>query len=94
MATLADPQQALSVEQLAARLARTLPAYARPAFLRIAHSLPSTGTHKVTKTSLKKEAFDIATVSDPIYVFDSKTGKYVRLTQDIMNEIDGGNVRL
>ncbi|XP_039261209.2 long-chain fatty acid transport protein 2-like [Styela clava] len=73
----------------------SLPAYARPLFLRIQSSLQLTGTCKLIKSHLVREGFDLSkTGHDPIYYMDSQTESYVPLTQDIFNSIKEGSVSL
>ena len=58
---------------------RHLPHYARPMFLRLCDWIETTGTFKPQKAKLSREAYDVSLVSDPVYAFDSKTGRYVKL---------------
>jgi fatty-acyl-CoA synthase len=60
-------------------LARRLPAYAQPLFLRISASLDATETFKQKKHQLAREGFDPAIVTDPLYVRDPASGAYLRL---------------
>ncbi len=58
------------VSTLAAKLAGTLPAYARPLFLRLQPEIEITGTFKQKKGELVAEGFDPAKIADPIYYLD------------------------
>ena len=53
---------------LDAAIARDLPPYAQPRFLRMLTEMQTTGTFKPKKTDLVAEGFDPAKVSDPLYV--------------------------
>ena len=58
----------LDVAELRKHLARVLPPYARPLFLRITDRIEATATFKHTKNDLKREGYDPAATSDPIYL--------------------------
>ncbi len=75
-------------------LARRLPAYARPKFLRITDAIAVTGTFKHSKIELQREGYDPAATSDPIYVDDAATGAYLRLDAALYARIQAGEVRI
>ena len=60
-------EDGFSLERLHRHLARGLPPYARPKFLRLCTSLETTATHKLQKRRLIVEGFDPAIVRDPLY---------------------------
>jgi len=80
------------LDGLPKRLA-ALPSYARPIFLRLTPRIEVTGTFKQRKVDLVREGFDPSNIADPIYAFDSDTGKYERLTPDWFSEIQSGQAR-
>ncbi|XP_047519939.1 long-chain fatty acid transport protein 1 [Pieris napi] len=92
MAAIADPEKKLDLESLATGIKTSLPAYARPLFLRILPAPPLTATFKLKKKELVEQAFSLGT--DPVYFLDQKTGKYVPLTQKMYDDIMQGNIRL
>ncbi|MHA2123034.1 MAG: AMP-binding protein, partial [Promethearchaeota archaeon] len=53
-----------------------LPHYSVPVFLRIQDELEFTGTHKLRKVNLKKQAYNIDIVKEPIFFWDNSTKKY------------------
>ena len=53
---------------LDAAIARDLPPYAQPRFLRLLTEMQTTGTFKPKKTDLVAEGFDPSKVTDPLYV--------------------------
>lgn len=59
-----------------------LPSYAQPRFLRIVESVSTTGTFKQKKVELRDEGWDPQLVNDPLWVRDSKAGRYVELTPE------------
>jgi fatty-acyl-CoA synthase len=75
-------------------LARRLPDYARPVFLRIRHEIDVTTTFKQKKIDLAKEGFDPSATADPIYVNDPAAKAFVRLDAALFDRIRAGEVRL
>jgi fatty-acyl-CoA synthase len=80
----------LDLAALRAHLARRLPDYARPLFLRLVDSLDLTETFKLRKKSLAAEAWDAADV----YVDDRSAGVYIALDAVIADLIRSGAKRL
>jgi fatty-acyl-CoA synthase len=77
-----------------ADIARHLPAYARPVFLRLLHTLESTGTFKPRKQDLVQAGFDPARISDPLYFDDPRAQAYVPLDAALYAAISAGTVRI
>ena len=73
---------------------RTLAAYARPIFLRLAPNIVVTGTFKQRKFDLVCEGFDPVAISDPLYFRDPASSKYERLTKERYADIVEGRVKL
>jgi fatty-acyl-CoA synthase len=85
---------ALDLPEFRKYLARVLPAYARPLFLRIQERIAVTATFKHQKTELEREGFD-PTVSDSAVYFDDPSRQaYVRLDRALFDRIQAGLVRL
>jgi fatty-acyl-CoA synthase len=76
-----------------ADVARHLPAYARPVFLRLLRTLESTGTFKPRKQDLVQAGFDPALISDPLYFDDPRAQAYVPLDAALHAAISAGTVR-
>lgn len=70
-----------------------LPPYARPLFLRVVDGFDATGTYKVRKTELMRQAFDAGEVSDPLYFLDPAEAHYVPLTDPLRAAIAAGQLR-
>jgi fatty-acyl-CoA synthase len=79
---------------LADHLARRLPSYAHPLFLRVMDALDSTETFKQKKHQLVGEGFDPAQVSDPLYLRDPQSGAYIPLDRVLHAAITDGSLRL
>jgi fatty-acyl-CoA synthase len=84
----------LDLVHLRKHLARALPSYARPLFLRIKDRIDVTATFKHKKSDLIREGFDPAASGNTIYFDDPAQCAYVRLDGVLHERIMGGKVRL
>jgi fatty-acyl-CoA synthase len=84
----------LDLQQFREHLARALPSYARPLFLRIQDRIAVTATFKHQKSDLVRDGFDPAAMADAIYFDDPSQRAYVRLDEPIYERIKAGKVRL
>jgi fatty-acyl-CoA synthase len=84
----------LDLPELRKHLARLLPSYARPLFLRIQDRIAVTVTFKHQKNELIREGFDPAASGDAIYFDDPSQQAYVRLDGALFERIKAGAVRL
>ena len=66
--TLNEGVDTLDLDAFSAYVSDQLPAFARPVFLRIQPDIDVTGTFKMVKGDLRKQAWDLAQVKDPLYV--------------------------
>ena len=80
--------------ELRAELARRLPPYARPLFLRLADEIATTETFKPKKAALVAEGFDPARVRDPLYVDDISRAAYRSLDASLFAAIGAGELRV
>jgi fatty-acyl-CoA synthase len=80
--------------ELRKHLARRLPAYARPRFVRVMPEIATTATFKHTKNELKREGYDPAVISDPLYVDDPIKRRFVPLDSALYARIQAGELRL
>jgi fatty-acyl-CoA synthase len=85
---------AFDLKAFRAHVIGTLPAYARPVFVRLTVALEATGTFKPRKQDLQRAGFDPKTVSDPLYVDDAQAQAYVPLDAERHAAILAGRVRL
>ncbi len=92
MASLTWTAQRFDGKQVASALRAALPAYAVPLFIRLRKEQEVTTTFKHRKVDLKREGFDLAEVSDPLYLLD--TDGYRRLTPRLHAKIVAGELRL
>jgi fatty-acyl-CoA synthase len=84
----------LDLAALHAHVARNLPAYARPLFLRIQAEIEVTGTFKHRKLELVKQGFDPALIAEPLYFADASAGGWVPLDAALHARIARGELRL
>jgi fatty-acyl-CoA synthase len=84
----------LDLAAFRAHVARQLPDYARPLFLRIQGEIDVTGTFKQRKVDLVRQGFDPANIKDPIYFHDAASQSYVPLDRDLYGRIQSGQVRM
>ena len=85
---------ALDLAGLHAHLARALPDYARPLFLRVCRELEVTATFKPKKSDRVREGFDPAATADALYFDDRERGAFVPLDAALYRQILAGERRL
>ncbi|MGC2594157.1 MAG: long-chain-acyl-CoA synthetase, partial [Xanthobacteraceae bacterium] len=85
---------ALDFAELRRHLAKRLPDYARPLFLRIKDRIEVTATFKYKTAELARQGFDPALISDPIYFDNPEQHAYVPLDQPLYRRIGAGQIRL
>jgi citronellyl-CoA synthetase len=88
---LAEGVDTLDLESFSAYVNEHLPAYARPVFLRIQTELDTTGTFKMVKGELRKQAYDLEQVSDTIYVMKPRSDTYVTLDKEFAAVLKAGD---
>jgi fatty-acyl-CoA synthase len=75
-------------------LAGCLPAYARPAFLRIRSEADMTGTFKYSKTALVREGYDPDASTDALFFDSAEAGALVPLDKLLFRRIQTGEYLL
>ncbi len=75
-------------------LARRLPAYACPVFVRLCATLDNTETFKRKKQDLVRAGFDPHQITDPLYFRDPKSGDFLVLDAGRLAQIVQGAIRL
>lgn len=79
--------------ELLCHLKKVMPAFAVPVFLRMQAQTETTGTFKLQKTTLKKEAFDPSLTTEPLLVWLPGTDTYVPITDEVFAGIQKGAYR-
>jgi citronellyl-CoA synthetase len=87
---LADGVEELDLASFSAHVCTNLPAYARPVFLRIQRELDTTGTFKLVKGELRKQAYDLDQMEDSIYVMKPGSSRYEPLDKAFAAKIRAG----
>jgi fatty-acyl-CoA synthase len=88
------PGEGFKLDGLRDYLARELPAYAHPIFLRLQPAIETTGTFKYRKVDLVREGFDPAKIEQALYFDEPGAPGYVRITPDLYAKIQSGAFRL
>ncbi|BFG05985.1 long-chain fatty acid transport protein 1 [Drosophila madeirensis] len=92
MAAIYDPTREVKVELLGQELAKVLPNYARPQFLRFLRKIDLTGTFKLRKVELQQQGFDPAAIEDELF-YVGPDGVYLPLTQSVYERIQRNEMR-
>ena len=86
--TLVDGLEVLDVVAFSQYIRAQLPAYAIPVFVRIQPEIDVTGTFKMVKGDLRKQAYNLSLFSDPVYVLLPGKTDYQRLDEDSLATIE------
>lgn len=92
-AVVKDDKAPLDLSKLAGHLKASLPKYAIPLFVRFVPDFEWTATHKIKKTNLKNEGYDLGQIKENIYVLLPGSEKYEALTDEIYRNILDGKYR-
>ena len=94
MAAILDPEGSLDLKNLAQGLAKVLPTYARPLFIRVVDTIELTGTYKLRKVDYQKDSFDLDKVTDDIYFLNPSSHTYVPFTMELYGQLKEGKLRV
>jgi fatty-acyl-CoA synthase len=86
-------EENLDLPGLRNHLARSLPAYARPVFLRIRSTFDVTGTFKYSKTELIRQGYNPLASSDALYFDSLESEAFVLLDKELYDRIQSGEIR-
>jgi fatty-acyl-CoA synthase len=92
-AVLLNPGTVFSADAFYHYAEEHLPAYSRPAFVRIVPALEVTGTYKMKKVDLQKAGYDPGLVKDPLFYRNENGHTFSTVTLDIFKEIQGQRIR-
>ena len=84
----------VQLEAISKQVNDLLPFYARPRFLRLQKEFSMTSTFKQQKMTLIQEGFDVTSVNDLVYFYNSTTQTYKMLDQATFLQIMAGKVPL
>ena len=88
--TLATGQTVLDLADFSTFIARELPSYARPVFLRIRPEMEVTGTFKLMKGDLRKDGYDTSAFDDPVFVLKPSHTAYEPLDRQFLAKLQSG----
>jgi len=86
------PEGAFDPKAFSEHVARELPPYAQPVFVRLLPALDATGTFKVRKVDLVAEGYDPAKIKGAVFFHDPKKG-YVKITKAVWEKLEGGAIK-
>jgi fatty-acyl-CoA synthase len=84
---------AFDVKAFGEHVARELPTYAQPLFIRLLPEIETTGTFKIRKMDLVADGYDPGKVKGPLFFHDPKRG-YVKVTKGVLEKIAQGSVKV
>ncbi len=87
-----EPGHRLDGEALYRGLESALPAYARPAFVRIQQEPELTGTFKLRKVELQQQGYDIERIDDPLLYRNDARAAYLPMDSDALARINRGDL--
>ncbi|MAI56520.1 MAG: long-chain-acyl-CoA synthetase [Gammaproteobacteria bacterium] len=88
--TLDETVKELDLESFSDFVNSNLPKYAVPVFVRIQPNIEVTGTFKMVKGDLRKEAYNIDEIADSVYVMKPGESVYTELTSGYVGLIKSG----
>ncbi|MDC1327798.1 long-chain-acyl-CoA synthetase [Pseudomonadales bacterium] len=86
--TLQDGVAELDVDAFSTFLRSELPAYAVPLFVRIQPAIDVTGTFKMVKGDLRKQAYDIRSFDDTVYALLPGSDRYAAFDLAMLEKIE------
>ena len=86
--TLQDGVAELDVDAFSTFLRSELPAYAVPLFVRIQPDIDVTGTFKMVKGDLRKQAYDIRSFDDTVYALLPGSDRYAPFDLGLLGKIE------
>lgn len=88
------PASNLDIARFRDHLVDTLPAYARPMFLRVRCKVDTTATFKYSKNDAAREGYDPLTVPDDLFVYSHELEAFIRVDRTTYDQIKSGRFRL
>jgi len=86
--------EAFDFKEFAGVLHAALPPYAIPRFIRFKQEFETTATHKIVKSSMREEGFDLDSIQDPLFVLLRGTDVHQPLSREVFDEIMSGAIQL
>ena len=94
MVCIVDVNNDLNLNELHKQMTSSLPAYARPLFIRVCREVSTTGTFKLVKGGLREQGFDPTLCgNDLLFYFSPAANQYVEMTREAYQAIENGQLR-
>jgi fatty-acyl-CoA synthase len=81
------------IKVLGEHVARELPSFAQPLFVRILPAMETTGTYKMRKMDLVADGYDPGKVKGPLFFHDPNRG-FIKITRAVYDRIANGLVKV
>ena len=91
---LALAEQDVDLTKLVKEMKTKLAPFAIPVFIRVVDQIEATGTFKLPKVKLQQQAYNVNKLSDPIYLVDLKNDQCQRLTSELYDKLQSGELKL
>jgi len=88
-----NPSINFEIDDFSRFVVEVLPSYSIPRFFRFCDELETTGPEKIKKTDLRKEAYNIEIIKDPLFFWDSKKKQYMTLNNSVYQKIKEGKIK-
>jgi citronellyl-CoA synthetase len=92
-AVICEDGKDIDLTALAAHLRSVLPKYAVPIFIRFVNDFQWTATHKIKKTDLKNDGYNLAITKGTVFVLLPGNDKYVPLNDAVYGDIMEGKYK-
>ena len=91
VSVMLKPGQVFDVDAFSSFVNANLTHFSQPVFVRVQPEAATTGTFKLLKGDLRKQAFHIDQVTDDLYVLPPRGKQYQKLERDLYNSIMDGS---
>lgn len=91
---LAIAQEDVDFKRLVGDMKSKLAPFAIPVFIRVVDQIEATGTFKLPKVKLQQQGYNITKLNDPVYLVDLKNNDCHRLTKDLYEKLQSGELKL
>ncbi|MDG1494624.1 MAG: long-chain-acyl-CoA synthetase [Porticoccaceae bacterium] len=88
---LLKPGQEFDAEAFSTFVNANLTHFSQPVFVRVQPEAATTGTFKLLKGNLRKQAFHVDLVTDELYVMPPRASQYQKLERDLYDKIMDGS---
>jgi acyl-CoA synthetase (AMP-forming)/AMP-acid ligase II len=88
-----DEKKSFDTDLFSHFVAKNFPKYSIPIFIRIKDELEFTGTHKLRKVNLRKQGYDVNTIKDQVYFWDSTSNRYKNFDREQYQNLMNGRIK-